>query len=209
MLGPHATLKESVSDSLVRNTSNLLEVILQGIGSIFHAPSHTKEQVPVLLLGGCPSVGLSSSAHLTVGLLVSPSSSWGCARRHSKHSSILEELDYLVNLTGQQVLLHATIHRRTNQEVSEESSCLWLTHTELSPLWTCPLPLNCNQFHLPQSRWNRFSLTITCAPLIDRFISISDVFPLIFCNEDKAEVMKLFHKAEDEIIYCHRGNILV
>ena len=53
--------------------------------SFFRAPPvppSTKEQIPVLLLGWCPSTALSSSPCL----LVSPLCSWDCAGSHSKPS---------------------------------------------------------------------------------------------------------------------------
>ncbi len=65
--GPYATLKE-VSDILVSNihTSILLKVILEDPGSPPPVPPDTKEQIPVLLLGCCPSIVLFSSPHVTV-----------------------------------------------------------------------------------------------------------------------------------------------
>lgn len=64
---------ESVSDSLVTNMHmcSPLEVVSSGSDSVPPAPSHTKEQMPNLLLGWCPSTVLFSSCYS-----LSPVVSW-------------------------------------------------------------------------------------------------------------------------------------
>lgn len=76
---PHATLFETVSHRLVRNMHTRSPISSP-------VPSHTKEQIAVLLLGWCPSTAPFSSASVVAILLVSHPCSRDCARRHSTSS---------------------------------------------------------------------------------------------------------------------------
>ena len=86
--GPHTTFMDSVSHSLSRNMhiSGLLKVVLQGSGSAPPLPHCTKDQIAVLLLGGCPPTAPYTSPGVLACLLVRPPCSGHPAGRHIKPS---------------------------------------------------------------------------------------------------------------------------
>lgn len=107
--GPQTILMESVCDCLSSHMHicGLLELILQGSGSVPHVPPCTKKEVGVLLLGCCPPTAFSMSPDVLTCLLVVPPCSGHYADRYSKpswHSShccvILNEVHYLSHLCG-------------------------------------------------------------------------------------------------------------
>ena len=86
--GPHTTIMDSVFHSLNRNMhiSGLLKVVLQSSDSAPPVTLCTKDQIAVLLLGGCPPTAPSTSPGVLACLLVTPPCSGHCAGRHIKPS---------------------------------------------------------------------------------------------------------------------------
>lgn len=102
--GPHSTLMESVSDSLVRNlhASGPLEVSLKGPGRASPGPPRRQTEKSVLLLGGGPSSALPGSPGVLASLLKASPRTGDHTGRHPKPSghltyrrTILNELDCL------------------------------------------------------------------------------------------------------------------
>ena len=125
--GPRVTLMESVSDSLVRNiyTSCLLEVILL----LLFLLTQRSRYRSCFWVDALPPP-LSGSPLVTAGLLVSPSSMYGCAT--------LEELDYLCNLIGLRVLPHATSRdKATSRTQLEKNQSGRIRREQLSEATTC------------------------------------------------------------------------
>ena len=91
--GPHSTLMESVSDSLVRNShaSAPLEVSLKGPSRASPGLHHRQTEKSVLLLGGGPSSALYGSP----GVLASPLKASPCAGDYTgRHPKPFGHLTY-------------------------------------------------------------------------------------------------------------------
>lgn len=128
MLGSHTTLKESVSDSVVRNMhTNSMEVILYGSGSALPVSPSRKQPILVLLPGYCSSMALT-----LLTLFNSPSPgiypicSWNCAERQIKppyegmnRCNIKEELFSLIEL---QVMPHVATRTQTKHKMRQNQS---------------------------------------------------------------------------------------